>query len=123
MRIFLLSTILLFTGKLCIAQDKPLNALPIGKYETFLKNSPDKWDRGDIIILNDNKYKISTSEIVGEYRFSATAQRVFFTSGPLKSAYAKTSLSNNGPAIIFPTAENEHMGMKLTSEIWSYLKL
>ena len=78
--------------------------------------------QGDIILVNDNQYRISTSNEVGEYRFSVTAQRVFFTSGPLKSLYAKTSTSNNTPIIVLPVAENQQQGLKISSEVWCYYK-
>jgi hypothetical protein len=100
----------------------PVNSLPPGKYETVSKTEQNKWERGDIILVNDSQYRISTSNEVGEYRFSVTAQRVFFTSGPLKSLYAKTSVFNNTPAIVLPVAENQQQGLKLSSEVWCYYK-
>ena len=93
----------------------------VGCGDTVSKNQ-DKWERGDIILVNDSQYRISTSNEVGEYKFSVTAQRVFFTSGPLKSLYAKTSLTNNTPAIVLPVAENQQQGLKLSSEVWGYYK-
>lgn len=104
------------------AQDKQASELPAGKYETVLKSNQDKWEKGDIIILDEHQYKISTSNEIGEYRFSVTAQRVFFTSGPLKTVFAKTTLNNNNPAIVLPVSENLQAGIKLHSEIWGYLK-
>ena len=89
--------------------------LPAGKYETTLKQSQNKWQQGDIILLDDSHYKISSSNEIGEYRFSATAQRIFFTSGPLKTVFAKTVWSSNKPAIVIPAAENEQQGLKLAS--------
>jgi hypothetical protein len=120
MKLFLLSTIILFT-QFSNAQEQ-VNSLPAGKYETVIKNQQNKWERGDIILLDQNKYKISSSEETGEYRFSVTAQRVFFTSGPLRSVYAKTALNNQTPVIVLPVAENEQLGLKLPSEIRGYLK-
>jgi hypothetical protein len=121
MRAFVLSTAILLSTQLCKAQSQ-VNELPPGKYETVIKSNQDKWERGDIILLNENKYKISTSNETGEYRFSVTAQRIFFTSGPLRSIFAKTSLNNNAPMIVLPVAENEQLGLKLPSEIRGYYK-
>jgi hypothetical protein len=121
MRSFLLSIGLLFTSMYGWSQ-KNLSSLPAGKYETVIKSNQDKWERGDIIIVDENKYKISTATETGEYRFSVTAQRIFFTSGPLKGAFAKTYIDNNSPVIVFPTSENEHMGFKISSEVRGYYK-
>lgn len=106
----------------CQAQNGQVNNLPPGKYETVIKNTQNKWERGDIILIDESRYRISTSNEQGEYRFSITAQRVFFTSGPLKSLFAKTSLNNNTPAIILPVTENQQMGVRLPSEVWGYLR-
>lgn len=121
MKSFLLF-ISIFFATVCGAQSAQVSTLPAGKYETLAKNNQNKWERGDIILLDDNKYKISTSAEVGDYKFSVSAQRVFFTSGPLKSLYARTSLNNNDPAIILPVAENEQQGLKLSAEIWGYYR-
>lgn len=105
------------------AQTTPVSALPAGRYETVNKSSQDKWERGDIILMSDNKYSVSSTQEVGEYRFSVTAQRIFFTSGPLKSLYARTSLGNDkNPVIVLPVPENEQMGLKLSSEVWCYYR-
>jgi len=122
MKAFLLSCFFLLAIMVSQAQSGQVNALPSGKYETIIKSSMMKWERGDIIILPENKYKISTSDEVGDYKFSVTAQRVFFTSGPLKCMFAKTSLDNNTPAIVLPVVENQQIGQKLPSEIWCYHK-
>jgi hypothetical protein len=45
------------------------------------------------------------------------AQRIFFTSGPLKTAYTKVMMSNNKPVIVFPAEQNPDLG--LTAEIWA----
>lgn len=120
MKAYLLSCTFIFITGFCQAQSNQVNSLPSGKYETIIKSSQNRWERGDIVILPDNKYKLSTSDDIGEYKFSVTAQRVFFTSGPLKSLFARTSLDNNIPAIILPVSENEEVGMKLPSEVWCY---
>jgi hypothetical protein len=122
MKAILLSAVFLVSFSIARAQNGPVNSLPSGKYETVVKSNQNKWDRGDIILLDENKYKVSTSDEVGDYRFSVTAQRIFFTSGPLKSLYAKTSLSENTPAIIFPVSENQSVGLNLPSDVWGFHK-
>ena|SRR5918993_796225 len=99
------------------------SSLPIGKYETLLNESNSKWSQGDIILLDVNRYKTTTNEEVGEYKFSATAQRVFFVSGPLKAAFARTILDKGEPTIVLPLAENEQQGLKLApADVFAYLK-
>lgn len=110
MKLFLLSMIFSFTVLSTKAQT--VSDLPAGKYETIIKNDG-KWDKGDIVLLDDGHYKIAPGNDKGEYRFSATAQRVFFTSGPLKGVYAKTTISNNNPAILIPLTENQQLGLRL----------
>lgn len=120
MKLFLLSVILFFT--LQLKAQKQVQSLPAGKYETMIRNHENTWEHGDIILLNENKYKLSTGNETGEYRFSSAAQRIFFISGPLKNLYAKTSMNNETPAIVLPVAENEQNGLKLSSEVWCYYK-
>jgi hypothetical protein len=122
MKQILLSSCIVLFCTISKAQDKQAAALPAGKYETILKSNQVKWEKGDIIILDEHQYKISTSNEIGEYRFSVTAQRVFFTSGPLKTVFAKTTLDNNNTAIVLPVSENQQTGLKLNSDIWGYLK-
>lgn len=120
MKSFLLSMLCLFLFMLVKAQN--VDRLPAGKYETIIKNNG-KWDKGDIILADEGHYKITSGNETGEYRFSATAQRVFFTSGPLKGIYAKTILSNNSPVILIPLTENQQLGLKLaTNDILGYFK-
>src|SRR5918993_1070195 len=76
--------------------------LPAGKYETKTKVAQNKWEKGDIILIDDTHYKLSSSGDVGEYKFSVAAQRIFFTTGPLKSAFTKVTLANGKPVIILP---------------------
>lgn len=121
MKAFLLFVICLFSIW-SHAQNSKVNILPAGKYETISKDNQVKWDRGDINLLVDGKYKLTTSNEVGDYKFSITAQRIFFTSGPLKGMYARTSLSNDAPAIFLPVSENEQVGKKLLTEVWCYYK-
>jgi hypothetical protein len=117
MKYFLLLVFFISTHLFSHAQNTKVTSLPPGKYEMVIKNSKDKWEQGDIRLLDDGHYTISTSKETGEYRFSVTAQRIFFTSGPLKSIYAKTMLVNNTPTIILPVAENEQTGFKLAAEV------
>ena len=91
--------------------------LPAGKYETKTKVAQNKWEKGDIILVDDTHYKLTSGGDVGEYKFSVAAQRIFFTSGPLKSAFTKVTQSNGKPVIILPIAENSTLG--LTAEIWA----
>ena len=91
--------------------------LPAGKYETKTKSAQNKWEKGDIIIIDDNRYKLSSDNEVGEYKFSVAAQRIFFTTGPLKSAFTKVTMANGKPAIVLPQEENGVLG--LTTEIWA----
>jgi hypothetical protein len=112
----------LFSLLTAFAKAQNVNALPSGKYETMIKNNG-KWDKGDIILVDEGHYRISSNNENGEYRFSATAQRVFFTSGPLKGIYAKTIMSNNSPAIVIPLNENQQLGLRLaTADIVGLLK-
>ena len=120
MKVFLLS-IILFCACSGFAQSQ-VQTLPTGKYETVTKANESKWEKGDIVLLDGNKYKLSTTDEEGDYRFSHAAQRIFFTSGPLKGLFAKTSLNNNSPVIVLPVAENDQIGFKLSAEIWCYYR-
>jgi hypothetical protein len=120
MKVFLLSTALFFAC--AVHAQNQVQTLPPGKYETVLKTTESKWEKGDIILLDDNKYKLSTTNEEGDFRFSHAAQRIFFTSGPLKGLFAKTSLSNNSPVIVLPVAENDQVGFKLSAEVWCYYR-
>lgn len=108
---------LLFVSAAYFAQAQNVTDLVPGKYETKLKTASKKWDKGDVIILDDSHYRLSSDKEVGEFRFSVAAQRVFFTSGPLKSAYTKVAIKNNQPVIIFPAEQNQDLG--LTTEVWA----
>jgi len=119
MKVFLLSALVLLV--ITNAQSQ-VQSLPTGKYETVIKSNEGKWDHGDIILLDGNKYKLSTNDVTGDYRFSSAAQRIFFTSGPLKSLFAKTSLDKNSPVIVLPVAENDQIGFKLSAEVWCYYR-
>jgi hypothetical protein len=96
-----------------------VQTLPEGRYETVVKEKGSRWEKGDIVILDHTRYKVSTSDETGEYRFSSTAQRIFFTSGPLKSVFAKTALNGKMPAIVIPASENEQLGLHVvTADVW-----
>jgi hypothetical protein len=123
MKLFLLFIPFVFSVFLTTAQNNQTSALPEGRYEAIVKQNQSRWNMGDIILLDGSHYKISTSDETGEYRFSETAQRIFFTSGPLKSVFARTALNANKPVIIIPVAENEQQGLNLVSnDVWAYLK-
>ena len=109
MKIFLLITSFLFTSFNLHAQQ--VSDLPPGRYETKIQEF--KWEKGDIEILDENHYKISSAGETGEYRFSVAAQRIFFTSGPLKGIYAKAQMISNSPGILIPMNENQQLGFKL----------
>lgn len=94
-----------------------VTTLPPGKYETRVKANQNKWDKGDLVIIDESHYKLGNNSEVGDYRFSVVAQRIFFTSGPLKSAYTKVLLNNNKTVIVFPTEQNSDLG--LTAEVWA----
>jgi hypothetical protein len=122
MRSFLLM-LSIFLCAQAYAQDTPVNQLPAGKYETVAKNASGRWSRGDIHLLDNSRYRLSNEGEAGEYRFSVTAQRVFFTSGPLKGVFAKTSLQQNQPAIMIPYQENQHLGnLSTASDIVGILR-
>jgi len=109
--------LLLLLGLFCYlhggAQTSQVSSLPAGRYETLVKNSPGKWEKGDIIFISDSQYQVSASPEKGEYRFSVAAQRVFFISGPLKGVFAKTVQQEGQPAILVPFAENQQIGLRL----------
>ncbi|HVF80687.1 MAG TPA: hypothetical protein VM884_02095 [Flavisolibacter sp.] len=115
MKYSLLSALFFLCVLFTKAQD--VSDLPAGKYETRLKTANNRWEKGDIIIIDDSHYKLSSSGDIGDYRFSVAAQRIFFTSGPLKSAFTKVAAPNGKPVIILPMEQNGSLG--LTAEIWA----
>lgn len=111
----LLTTLLLLSVLITKAQN--VTDLPAGKYETKTKTAQNNWEKGDIILIDQSHYKLSSGGEVGEYKFSVAAQRIFFTSGPLKSAFTKIALVNSKLVIILPIEENANLG--LTTEVWA----
>ena len=109
MKLILLITTFIFANLSLHSQQ--VSTLPPGRYETKIQEY--NWEKGDIELLEGNNYKITSSGDVGEYRFSVAAQRIFFTSGPLKGVYAKAQLINNSPGILIPMNENQQLGFKL----------
>lgn len=85
--------------------------LPAGTYQ--VQNSARTSFKGDIILIDDSHYKLSNETTVGEYKFSATAQRVLFLSGTLKGAFAKAITTGTDTAIMLPLKENVDLGFKL----------
>ena len=97
---------ILFVVSVLFTKAQSVSDLPAGKYETKAKTAQNKWEKGDIILIDDSHYKLSSGGEIGDYRFSVAAQRIFFTTGPLKSAFTKVALSNGKPVIILPQEEN-----------------
>lgn len=91
------------------AQNK-VSVLPPGTYE--VQNTA-PFNYGNIVLIDDSHYRLSNENVVGEYKFSATAQRILFISGTLRSAFARITLSGTDPAIVLPLKENEEAGFKL----------
>lgn len=93
-----------------LVQAQPVNRLPAGTY--VVQNNSATF-KSDIVLIDDSHYKLSAETAVGEYKFSATAQRILFLSGTLKGAFARTTMSGAQPAITLPLKENEDLGFKL----------
>jgi len=106
-----------FLTSVILTKAQSVSDLPAGNYETKTKVAQNKWEKGDIIIIDETHYRLSSSADVGDYKFSVAAQRIFFTSGPLKSAFTKVGLAKGKPVIILPQEENGSLG--LTTEIWA----
>ena len=105
------------------AQSGKVEQLPAGIYEISKLAAQEKLASGQIILLDDSHYKLRNEPGVSDYKFSATAQRILFLSGPLKGAYAKTVVNGGAPAIVLPRKENEELGLKLANaDVWAYYK-
>jgi hypothetical protein len=115
MKPLFLYAVITFTALFTKAQN--VTTLSAGKYETKTKVAQNRWEKGDVILLDDSHYRLSSSNEIGDYRFSVAAQRIFFTSGPLKSAFTKVAQKNNQTVIIFPLEQNQELG--LTAEVWA----
>jgi hypothetical protein len=103
------------------AQSSKVDALPAGTYAVQSNNTA-AWPLGDIVLVDDSHYKTGNENAAGEYKFSVTAQRILFVSGPLKGAFAKTTINGGDPAIILPLKENKEVGFKLAVDVWAYYK-
>jgi hypothetical protein len=121
MKFFLLFSLLLST-LLTHAQSGKVDNLPAGVYEVQKAKASSALSN-DIVILNDNQYRLRNESEVNEYKFSATAQRVLFISGPLKGIFAKTVINAGAPAILLPKKENEALGYRLAeADVWAFYK-
>lgn len=109
--------LLLFSALVLSVKAQAVSELAPGKYETKAKAAQNRWEKGDLILVDDTHYKLGVAGETGDYKFSVAAQRIFFTSGPLKAAFTKVLLVNNKPVIILPAEENSGLG--LTTEIWA----
>lgn len=103
--------LLLFFVASVTTQAQAVSRLPEGTYQ--IQPGGKAAFKGDIILLDDTHYKLSTEATTGEYKFSATAQRVLFLSGTLKGAFARTVMSGSDPSIVLPLKENTDIGFKL----------
>lgn len=109
-----MKSFLLFFISICFSAAlyaQQVTDLPTGTYET--RNGSNKaWDKGNIHLVNESEYTLTASGETGEYKFSVAAQRIFFTSGPLKSFFTRVVLSNGSTVIVLPLAENSDLGLK-----------
>lgn len=105
------------SNMLIFSQQKQIDKLPSGKYEAGNNTAQSSWNHGDLVISDDSHYKVSGSDESGEYKFSVTAQRVFFTSGPLKRYFARAGVNNDQASIIFPSKENQQMGLNVNADV------
>lgn len=88
------------------AQTQPLASLPTGRYQTWVTQGTARWDKGDLLLVDEKRYCITGAADTGMYRASFTAQRIFFVSGPLRGANARLAWYHNQPAIEWPLFEN-----------------
>lgn len=102
--------LLFFLAASATVHAQSVNHLPLGTYQV---QSGKTTFKGDIILVDDSHYKLSTETTLGEYKFSATAQRILFLSGTLKGAFARTVMNGTDPTIVLPLKENAELGFKL----------
>lgn len=102
------------------AQTERITSLPPGLYE--VQHSTDTKLTGNIVLLDDGSYRVGSETTTGTYKFSATAQRVLFVTGPLKGIFARTVINSGAPSIILPLKENEELGFKLAQDILALYK-
>lgn len=102
------------------AQTERITSLPAGLYE--VQNSTDTKLSGNIVLLDDGTYRVGSETTTGTFKFSATAQRVLFVTGPLKGIFARTIINSGIPSIILPLKENEELGFKLAQDILALYK-
>ena len=115
MKCYLLTVLTCFCVMSSFAQTEVSN-LPVGAYETWQLNNNTKsakWSGGNLVLLDDKRYRFGDNS--GEYKFSPTAQRIFFVTGELKGAFAQIHTTGPELVILFPQKENERLGNKLFS--------
>lgn len=96
-------------------QAQQVKDLPGGAYQTLLMPGERNWDRGPLELGDAGIYRFNNDS--GEFRFSVAGQRVFFTSGPLKGAFATTRMVRNAVVIIFPVTETQPFAHQM--EVWA----
>lgn len=126
MKPFLSTLLFLCTISTCSAQTETVGTLPVGIYNTYSlgdEGKAGKWLRGDVVLVDEAQYRLSGGDEAGKYKFSATAQRVFFLTGPLQGVFAKTVIKNNKPAIVLPGKENERLRSQyFAADVVAYYK-
>lgn len=115
-------TLLFVVLFICIGAgaQQQVQSLPAGKYETRLNNSKARWTRGDLALQGNGQYTFGDSKEAGDYKFSVAAQRIFFTSGPLKGMYATTTMQGQTPVIIFP--RNDAQPISITEDVYAFFR-
>ena|SRR5688500_4532117 len=119
MRLSLLAMFMVATVTVS-AQTERITSLPAGLYE--VQNSTDTKLSGNIVLMDDGTYRVGSESTTGTFKFSATAQRVLFVTGPLKGIFARTVINAGAPSIILPLKENEELGFKLAQDILALYK-
>jgi hypothetical protein len=122
MKLFLLTSFLLISAIAATAQSDKVITLTAGTYAIQSGNDAN-WSHGSIVLIDDSHYKTSNETIIGDYRFSATAQRILFLSGSLKGVFARTAINAGAVAIILPLKENVELGFKMANtDVVAYYK-